>query len=136
MPLPVLDTNILIRHFTQDHPDHSPKATRYLRRIEQGELRARLPLIVVFETVYTLQSFYKLPKDQIRALLLSILSLPGIILIGKRCFRKVFDYYVTLNISLPDAYIAVEMEQLHDTRVVSFDRNFDKISGIERIEPS
>jgi predicted nucleic acid-binding protein len=65
MPLPVLDTNILIRHFTQDHPDHSPKATRYLRRIEQGELQARVPLIVVFETVYTLQSFYKLPKDQI-----------------------------------------------------------------------
>src|SRR3954465_11428682 len=96
MPLPVLDTNILIRHFTQDHPDHSPKTTRYLRRIEQGELRAHLPLIVVFETVYTLQSFYKLPKEQIRALLLPILSLAGIVLIGKRRFRKVFDYYVTL----------------------------------------
>jgi predicted nucleic acid-binding protein len=48
----------------------------------------------------------------------------------------VFDHYVTLNISLPDAYIAVEMEQLHDTRVVSFDQNFDKVPGIERSEPS
>jgi predicted nucleic acid-binding protein len=135
MALPVLDTNIFIRHLTQDHPDYSPKATAYFQRIQHKELKARLPLIVVFETVYTLQSFYKLPKERIRSLLLPLISLPNITLIGKRRLRKVFDYYVSLNISFADAYIAVEMEERKDTEIVSFDRNYDKITGIKRIEP-
>jgi predicted nucleic acid-binding protein len=61
--------------------------------------------------------------------------LPGIVLVGKRRLRKVFDYYVALNISFADAYIAVEMEQHGDTQIVSFDRNYDKITSIKRVEP-
>jgi predicted nucleic-acid-binding protein len=135
MALPVLDTNIFIRHLTQDHPDHSPRATAYLQRIQQKALKARLPLVVVFETVYTLQSFYRLPKEQIRSVLLPLIMLPGVVLVGKRRLRKAFDYYITANVSFADAYIAVEMEQHGDTQIVSFDRNYDKITGIKRIEP-
>jgi predicted nucleic acid-binding protein len=31
MALPFLDTNILLRHLSQDHPDHSPRATALLK---------------------------------------------------------------------------------------------------------
>ena len=41
--LPFLDTNILLRHVVQDHPDFSPKATALLRRT--GD-RPRLPRTV------------------------------------------------------------------------------------------
>ena len=61
--------------------------------------------------------------------------LPGVVLVGKRRLRKAFDYYITANVSFADAYIAVEMEQHGDTQIVSFDRNYDKITGIKRIEP-
>jgi predicted nucleic-acid-binding protein len=135
MPLPVLDTNILIRHLTQDHPDHSPQATAYLQRIRHRNLKARLPLVVLFETVYTLQSFCKVPKEQIRSVLLPLIMLRGVVLVGKRRVRRVFDYYVTLNISFADAYIAVEMEDHGDTQIVSFDCNYDKIGSIKRVEP-
>jgi predicted nucleic acid-binding protein len=130
-----VDTNIFLRHLRQDHPGYSPRATAFLERVERGELKVRTADTVVFETVYTLHSFYKQPKAAIRDALLPLLGLPGIVLPGKRRFHKVFDYYVNLNISFADAYHAVLMEELKLTTVVSFDRDFERVPSIQRMEP-
>ena len=135
MALPFLDTNIFLRHLTQDHPDHSPRATAYLARIERGELQARTTDIVIFETVYTLQRFYKQPKGKIRDALLPLINLPGIVLPGKRRLAQIFDLYVSLNMPFADAYVAVETRRLGLTDIVSFDREFDKLPDISRVEP-
>jgi predicted nucleic acid-binding protein len=135
MALPFLDTNIFVRHLTQDHPDQSPRATAYLGRIERGELQVRTFDTIVFETVYVLQHSYQQPKAAIRDALLPLLELPGIVLPGKRRFRRVFDYYVDRNISFADAYHVVLMERLKMSEAVSFDREFDRIQGITRVEP-
>jgi uncharacterized protein len=135
MALPFLDTNIFLRHLTQDHPDHSPRATAYLARIERGEIQARTTDLVIFETVYTLQRFYKQPKDKIRATLLPLINLPGIVLPGRRRLAQIFELYVTLNLPFADAYVAVETKRLGLTDIVSFDREFDKVPNISRIEP-
>ncbi|MBA2449933.1 MAG: PIN domain-containing protein [Chloroflexi bacterium] len=133
--MPFLDTNILLRHLTQDHPQHSPKATAYLARIERGELQVRTADTVVFETDFTLQRFYRQPKEAIRDVLLPLIELPGIVLPGKRRFQKVFDLYVERNLSFADAYHAVLMRHLKLTEIVTWDRGFDRVAGIRRIEP-
>ena len=135
MALPLLDTNIFLRHLRADHPEHSPRATAYLTRIEQGELKARTSDIVIFETVYTLQRLYKQPKAAIRDALLPLIELPGIVLPGKLRYRDKFDIYTEQNTPFADAYLAVLMKSLKLTEIVSFDRDFDRISGITRIEP-
>jgi predicted nucleic acid-binding protein len=98
MALPFLDTNVLLRHLLQDHPQQSPRSTAYLARVERGEIKVRTADTVVFETVFTLQRQYGVPKEDIRDNLLPILELPGIVLPGKRRLRKVFDLYVDLNL--------------------------------------
>ena len=135
MPLPFLDTNILLRHFLQDHAEQSPRATAYLERIERGELRVRTADTVVFEVTFILQRSYKQPKATVRDLLLPLLDLPGIVLPGKRHYHKVFDLYVEKNLPFADAYHAVLMQRLKLRQIVSFDRDFDRIPGIERIDP-
>ena len=135
MALSFLDTNVLLRHLLQDHPQQSPKATAYLARVEQGELRARLSDTVIFEAVFTLQRHYRQPKEQIRDALLPLIELPGIVLPGKRSFRKVFDLYVNHNLPFADAYHAVLMERLKIDEIVSYDTDFDGIEGITRREP-
>lgn len=135
MVLPFLDTNILLRHFLQDHVDHSPRAITYLRAIEAGRQRVRTAVTVVFEAVFTLQRQYQIPKAQIASWLLPIIDLPGIELPGKRQLHQVFDLYVRYNISFIDAYHAVLMQQLKLSEIVSFDEDFDKLPGIQRLEP-
>ena len=130
-----LDTNILLRHLRQDIPQQSTKATALIERIEQGQLKVRTADTVVFETVYTLQRTYKVAKADIRANLLPILELPGVVLSGKRRFRRVFDLYVNLNIAFADAYYAVLMQQWKLSEIVSFDQELDEVPGIRRVEP-
>ena len=136
MARPFLDANVLLRHLLQDHPQQSPRATAYLERIERGELEVRTADVVIFETVFTLQRQYRHPKAMIRDVLLPLLDLPGIVLPGKRHFHRVFDLYVNLNVSFADAYYAVLMERLNLTEIVTFDKEFDRVPGITRVEPS
>lgn len=133
--LPFLETNIFLRHLRQDHADFSPRATALLRRIEQGSLKVHTADTVVFETVFTLERFYKQSKEAIRDAFLPLIELPGIVLPGKRRFRQVFVYYIDKNIAFADAYHAVVMESLQLTQIVSFDRDFNRIPTVERVEP-
>lgn len=133
--LPFLDTNVLLRHLRGDHPEHSPRATAYLARIERGELKVRTADTVIFETVFTLERFYCQPKAAIRDALLPLIELTGIVLPGKRSLRRVFTLYVDRNLSFVDAYHAVLVERLKLTQIVSFERHFDRIPGIQRLKP-
>lgn len=135
MAPPFLDTNILLRHLLADHPEQSPKATAFLGRIERGELQVHTADTVIFETVFALQHHYGQPKASIQEALLPLIELPGIILPGKRRFRKVFTLYADLNLPFADAYHAVLMEHLRLDQIVTFDRDFNRIPGITRLEP-
>src|SRR5919206_1580287 len=133
--LPFLETNIFLRHLRADHADFSPRATALLARIEQGSLKVRTADTVIFETVFTLERFYKQSREAIRDAFLPLIELPGIVLPGKRRFRKVFIYYIDKHISFADAYHAVSMESLRLRQIVSFDRDFNRIPTLIRVEP-
>jgi predicted nucleic acid-binding protein len=135
MRLPFLDTNVLLRHLLEDHADFSPRATAFLARIELGEIQVRTADPVILETVFTLQRGYKFPKAEIRATLMPLIELPGIVLPGKHHFSRVFDVYVNYNISFVDAYHVVLMERLGLDEIVTFDREFDRVPGLARLEP-
>jgi predicted nucleic acid-binding protein len=133
--LPFLETNVFLRHLRGDHADFSHRATALLRRIEEGSLKVHTADTVIFETVFTLERVYKQSKVAIRDAFLPLIELPGIVLPGKRRFRQVFSYYIDKNISFADAYHAVLMERRGLTQIVSFDRDFNRIPTVTRVEP-
>lgn len=133
--MPFLDSNILLRHLLADHPDHSPRATAYLERVERGEVQVQVSDTVIFEAVFTLQRSYGQPRLEIRNAVLPLLELPAVDLPGKRRYRRVFDLYVDENIPFADAFHAVLAEEQAAGEVLSFDTHFDRIQGIRRIEP-
>ncbi len=132
---PLVDTNIFVRHLRQDHPNHSPRASAYIGRIEAGELVVQTNELVVFETIYTLQTFYKLPKIAIAQALLPLIDLPGLKVRGKPHLRRALDWYVRHNLSFTDAYLAALTREQKLPALVTFDRDYDRIPGIPRVEP-
>src|SRR3954451_18378399 len=130
-----LDTIIFLRHLLGDDPAQSPRATAYFRAIDQGRSRARISDIVIFEVVFTLERGYRRSKAEIQSAVLPLLELPGLVLEGKRKFRDVFRLYVEQNISFADAYHVVMMRKLGLTEAISFDRDFNRIDTIQRVEP-
>ena len=130
-----IDSNVLLCHFHGEHPEHSPRSTELIARIERGEEEAQLTDIAIFETVFTLERSYKVPKIQVREAILGLLALPGIILPGKRRYARVFNFYVDYNLPFGDASIAAEMEHHGATEIYSFDRQFNRLPGVIRLEP-
>ncbi len=135
MPASFLDTNILLRYFTRDNDAKAQKALQLLTKVEQGEERIITSSLVIFETIFTLQSFYKVPRANIKDLLLPIISLRGLHLPEKQIYYRAFDLYVTKNISFADAYNAAYMLSEEVLTIYSWDTDFDKIEGIVRLEP-
>jgi uncharacterized protein len=135
MALPFIDSNVVLCHLHGDHPEHSPRATALVARIERGEMEAQLSDMVLFETVFTLERSYKIPKAQIRDAILALLALPGLVLPGKRRYARIFEIYVGLNLPFGDAYIAAEMERFGANELYSFDKQFNRVPGITRLEP-
>lgn len=133
---PFVDANIFLRHFRQDHADHSPRATAFLARIEAGSLFARTADTVVFETVYTLERTYKQPRVLIRDILLPLLLVPAIALPNKRRLRRAFALYLRHpKLSFADCYHVALMEGAQLTTIVSFDQKISQVPTITRKEP-
>ncbi len=136
MALVFVDTNVFVRHLTQDHADFSPKATSFLQKIERGEVQARTADTAIFETVFLLEKRYGQPKAKIRDGVLSLIELPAMSLPNKHRLRRVFEIYMDVNLSFADAYHVALMEQVGIDEIATFDRDFDRVPGIRRVEPS
>ncbi len=135
MPTCFLDTNILLCYLTRDDERKAQRALNLLMRIEQGEEKVITSSLVIFETVYTLQSLYKVPRPIIKEQILSIISMRNLSLPDKSLYYQAFNLYVTKNISFADAFNAAYMLAERVPNVYSWDRDFDKIEGIVRLEP-
>lgn len=134
--LVLLDTNPILRHVLDDHADHSPRAHALFERIEQGVERVRLTDTVVFEAVFTLERLYHIPRGEIGATIADLLQLPGIVLPGKRFYRQVFELWIQQQrLSFADCYHAVLVGRLGLAGILSFDRGFDRVTGLMRREP-
>lgn len=131
----LLDTDVILLHLLDNHPELSPRATAFLERVERGEVRVELTDMVVFEVVFTLERTFRQPKSAIREVLFHFFDLPSFALPNKRLLRAALDDYVGLNVSFPDAYNAAVMRERGISQVASFDRHFDRFSDIERIAP-
>jgi len=130
-----VDTNIFLRHLLQDLPDQSPRATAYLRRIHRGDVQAETSTTVFTEVIFTLERSYKTPKADIRNLIVDLLAIEGLYVANGSLVREALDIYVDKNVSFADAFNAAQMTRRGISEVVSFDRDFDRILGITRIEP-
>ncbi|HZQ38856.1 MAG TPA: PIN domain-containing protein [Dehalococcoidia bacterium] len=135
--LPFLDTNLFLRHLTQDDLVLARRATALWRRIAGGAETVETADTVVFETVFTLQRFYHVSRGDIRDGLLPLLLLRGVRLANKRRYRGAFDLYVSMPpLSFADCFHIAIMEQRGLTRMVSFDRALGRIPGLTRMEPN
>lgn len=89
-----------------------------------------------FETAFVLQRIYGWDRRSIAEALSPIIELDGVILPMTSLFTAVFDLYVAQRgLSFADCYHAVLARHLGCSGIISFDRGFDRLPGIPRIEP-
>lgn len=124
-----IDTNVLLR-FLLGEPESVA-----VQKILNGKNALIIPDIVIAEVVWTLNRFYKWPKDKIIEFLVVLLKSSNIEFNEPIIFSS-FNTFLKNNIKYTDAYISELMRDSNIEEIYSFDRDFDKISGIKRVEPT
>lgn len=130
-----IDTNILIRFLTGDDPVQFPRCLRLFKRAQDGEVLLITSTLVIAELIWTLDSYYKIPKEQFIKKTSVIIGSPAVHLPEKDLIAAALVLYGRKNIDYIDAYNSVLMRQLELKEIYSYDKDFDKLDGIHRLEP-
>jgi len=126
-----VDTNVLIRHLTNDPPDLAARATAFLA----GADELLLADIIVAEVVYVLESYYEVPVDEVAGLLRSVVAFAPIKTLDPALLLRSLEVYETHRIDFADAYLVASAEATGIPEIISFDRSIDRVSSVHRIEP-
>lgn len=129
-----VDSNILLRFLTGEPPAMFAAASTLIGRAERGEVTLELSPLVLAETAFTLESFYKLPRREVARTLLLFINRSGMDLAERQLLRDALDRVQNTGIHLVDAYLVAAATE-SKLPVASFDHDFDKFPTIQRYEP-
>lgn len=131
-----VDTDVLLRLITGDDPRKQAAARMLFQQVEAGTLTLRAPDTVITDAVFVLTSprVYALPREFVRDQLAHLIRLQHFQVHNRRLLRAL-AIFASVNIDFGDAMIVATMERRGATVLYSYDRDFNRIPGIERREP-
>jgi predicted nucleic acid-binding protein len=134
-----LDTNIILRYLTRDDEAKAEACSQLFQRVKLGEEELFTCEAIVTEVAYVLSSSrapYRLSHEEVRARLLPILALRGVRLPQKRVYLRALDLYASSSfLDFEDALAVAHMEQRGVREIVSYDKDFDRVTALQRVEP-
>ena len=131
-----IDTNLFIRYLTNDDPKLADRVEQLLDDAATGSAQLVTTELVMAESVWVLESSYRLTHAQIAPLIRGILATPGLEVINGDLVGKALVMYELQNIDFVDAYIAALMEKQGIKDIYSYDRkHLSRVKTIQRKEP-
>ena len=131
-----IDTNLFLRYFTRDDEEKAQKVLELLKRVETNEEKIITSSLVMFEVIFTLESFYNSKREEIKELIFPLLQLRGLKLTDKEIFCEALTLYTEKkNLSFADAFNAAFAIKRGIKEIYSYDTDFDRIEGIKRLTP-
>ena len=126
-----VDTNVLVRHLTGDPPAMAERASAFLA----AESELYLADLVVAETIYVLESFYKTSREQVAEAMRSLVAMRSMITVDPALLLRAIEVHEVERLDFAEAYLVACAESTGIGRVASFDRTIDRVKTVERIEP-
>lgn len=131
-----LDTNIILRYLTGDDPVKAQACLALFQRVQQGAEELVIGEANIAEVTYVLTSQYGLDHIEIASRLRPLLLMPNLKLPQKRVVQQALERYaISPQLDFEDALIIEHMTRLGIDKIVSYDRDFDRIPEVERQEP-
>jgi len=130
-----LDTNIFLRYFEREDELIYKKVERLFLEIVQGNIIGISNVLVIAEVIWVLKKFYDWDKGEICNNVELILKTPNIKFRERSIIVEAINFYRDKNINFIDSYNYSYMQYYGIKEVYSFDKDFDKLEDIKRIEP-
>jgi len=130
-----VDTNIFLRYLTKDDLPIYEKCKEMFKKVMKGEITITTSGMVIAELVWTLLSYYKVPKAEVVEKVTVIVGTKNLSIPDKHIVADALVLYARKNIDFIDAYNAVFMRYHGLCEIYSYDEDFEQMEGIQRREP-
>ena len=130
-----LDTNIFLRFFLKENESMFQRLEKLFYEIISGNIIGVSNAMIIAEVVWVLSRSYKWNKEKICDNIEFILSTPNIRFKDKVILVNAISIYKEKNIGFIDAYNYSYMKANGINEIYSFDRDFDKLKDLKRLEP-
>jgi uncharacterized protein len=130
-----VDTNIFLRYLTKDDLSKYEKCREMFRKAIEGEIELATSGMVIAELIWTLLSYYRVPKADVIEKVSIIMGTESLFIPDKDGIADALVLYARKNIDYIDAYNAVFMKKHRLHEIYSYDRDFEAIETVQRREP-
>lgn len=131
-----VDTNLFLRYLTNDVPEQADAVDELLGRAEAGDLRLVTSKLVIAEIVWTLESFYKKSKVEVRDFILALLNTEGLDVEARDQILQAAVWYEEKNVDFIDACIAAQLFDEGPDTIYTFNRkHFNRFPHLEVRQP-
>lgn len=120
----ILDTNVLVRFLVKDHAAHYRQAAQWFREAEEGKRDIIVTPLVIAETSFVLESFYKLKRSDIAHALEIFVSQRWLDVTNRDVVVSLWRYY-RIGLHFVDSYLKAWCE-LNDCDMLTFDKELKK----------
>lgn len=126
-----LDSNILVRYLTLDDPVQSHKATVLIEKRLTEQSPGFLSIVALAETVWVLERFYRLKRQEIAIVIERILGADALLVEHEAEVATALTAVWEGRGSFADALIGAINAQAGCSRTVTFDRKALRLPGFE-----
>jgi predicted nucleic-acid-binding protein len=130
-----IDTNIFLRFLTKDDKKQFGKCRLLFEKAEKGKINLITSALVIFETIWTLASFYEVPKRDVVEMILSLVELENLEVENKNIIMEALFVWQQENIDFNDAFNYVWAQKKKAKAIYSYDKHFERLTLLPRLEP-
>lgn len=130
-----IDTNIFLRYLTKDDLAKYEKCKELFKKAMDGKIALSTSEMVIAELIWTLISYYKVPKAEVIEKISIIVGTENLYIPGKDIVSDALVIFAGKNIDYIDAYNAVFMRYHDMDGIYTYDIHFDAVKDIKREEP-
>ncbi len=120
----LLDTNVILRYLVGDNEEQQQKATAIFKEAEQGKRKIFLKVVVVAETCFVLESFYKKTKDEIASAMEVFLSQKWLKVEERPSLLSMWDLF-RQNLHFVDCYL-LALSKTNKFKIITFDKDLNR----------
>ena len=126
-----IDTNILVRFLVGDDEIQSKKVYKLFKKVESKNSLLFVPLLVVLELIWVLESAYEISRKEIVESISDLLLMP-ILKFEHQSALQQFTHFAEKNLyDLPDLIIAYSAKNQGCENVLTFDKKVSKCELFE-----
>ncbi len=129
-----VDTNILVRFLVGDDEIQSKKVYRLLKQAEAQNDTLFIPLLVILELIWVLESAYQISRKEIIESINDMLLMPIFKFECQSALQQFIHFAQNNNYDLSDLIIAYSAKEQGCESVLTFDKKASK-SGLFELMP-